>query len=214
MRIPRQQSLRAAIEWSIRTPFDEEQQLFARLSVFPGSCTFEAAEAAADADLDTLQSLVEKSLLRFSNGRYWMLETIREYATERLEASAEADGCRRRHADFVLRLSREVGEAAGTRPELLHTFAQGRDNFRAAFAWLGHSHRSADRLALVGETWPFWADRGMWSEAMRWVEAALRDSTEQSTAPECQSASSGCRLCLQAPETWKRCDATQTKPFS
>ena len=111
-----------------------------------------------------------------------MLETIREYATERLEASAEADGCRGRHADFVLRLSREVGEAAGIRPELLHTFAQEQDNFRAAFAWLGHSHLFADRLDLVGETWPFWADRGLWSEAKRWVEAALRDSTEQSTA--------------------------------
>ncbi len=77
--------------------------------------------------------------------------------TERLEGSAEVDGCRGRHADFVLRLAREVGEAAGTRPELLHTFAQEQDNFRAAFAWLGHSHRFADQtrprrrdLAVLG----------------------------------------------------------------
>ena len=72
------------IDWSYELLCDEEQQLFARLSVFAGGCTLEAAEEVADADLDTLQSLVEKSLLRFTDGRYWMLETIREYAAERL----------------------------------------------------------------------------------------------------------------------------------
>ena len=72
---------------------DEEQQLFARLSVFAGGCTLEAAEEVCDADLDTLQSLVEKSLLRFTDGRYWMLETIREYAAERLERGGEPARC-------------------------------------------------------------------------------------------------------------------------
>jgi predicted ATPase len=78
---PRQQTLRATIEWSYDLLSPEEQQLFARLSVFAGGCTLEAAEEVCDADLDTLQSLVEKSLLRFTNERYWMLETIREYAS-------------------------------------------------------------------------------------------------------------------------------------
>ena len=64
----------------LRAAHAEEQRLFARLSVFAGGCTLEAAEEVCDADLDTLQSLVEKSLLRFTNERYWMLETIREYA--------------------------------------------------------------------------------------------------------------------------------------
>ena len=77
---PRQQTLRATIEWSYDLLSAEEQQLFARLSVFAGGCTLEAAEEVCDADLDTLQSLVEKSLLRFTSERYWMLETIREYA--------------------------------------------------------------------------------------------------------------------------------------
>ena len=80
---PRQQTLRATIEWSNELLTPEELQLFARLSVFAG-CTLEAVEEVADADLDTLQSLVEKSLVRFTDGRYWMLETIREYASERL----------------------------------------------------------------------------------------------------------------------------------
>ena len=81
---PRQQTLRATIEWSYDLLTPEEQQLFTRLAVFAGGCTLEAAEEVADADLDTLQSLVEKSLLRFSGERYWMLETIREYAGEKL----------------------------------------------------------------------------------------------------------------------------------
>ena len=72
----RQQTLRATIEWSYNLLSDEEQQLFRALSVFRGGCTVEAAEAVCDADIDTLQSLVEKSLLRFTRERYWMLETI------------------------------------------------------------------------------------------------------------------------------------------
>ena len=87
---PRQQTLRATIEWSYDLLAPEEQQLFARLSVFAGGCTLEAAEEVCGADLDILQSLVEKSLLRFTNERYWMLETIREYASGRLAKSGEA----------------------------------------------------------------------------------------------------------------------------
>ncbi len=89
---PRQQTLRATIEWSYELLSPEEQHVFARLSVFAGGCTLEAAEEVAEADLDTLQSLVEKSLLRFTDGRYWMLETIREYASERLEKAGETEG--------------------------------------------------------------------------------------------------------------------------
>jgi len=70
---PRQQTLRATIEWSYDLLSPEEQELFARLSVFAGGCTLAAAEEVAGADLDTLQSLVEKSLSRFTNERYWML---------------------------------------------------------------------------------------------------------------------------------------------
>ena len=87
---PRQQTLRATIEWSYDLLSEEEQALFARLSVFAGGCSYEAAEQVVDADPDTLQSLLDKSLLRKRESeagpRYWMLETIREYGAERLEA--------------------------------------------------------------------------------------------------------------------------------
>ena len=88
---PRQQTLRATIEWSYDLLSEEEQRVFRALSVFAGGCTLEAAEEVADADLDTLQSLVEKSLLRFTSERFWMLETIREYALGELVRNGEAE---------------------------------------------------------------------------------------------------------------------------
>src|SRR5205823_1064176 len=101
---PRQQTLRATIEWSHNLLDEKERRLFARLAVFSGGCTLEAAEQVAEADLDTLQSLVDKSLLRHTGERFWMLETIREYALERLEASAEADHLHGMHAERFLAL--------------------------------------------------------------------------------------------------------------
>src|SRR4029078_7908881 len=76
---PRQQTLRATIEWSYDLLAPAEQLLFGRLSVFAGGCRLEAAEEVAEADVDTLQSLVEKSLVRFANERYSMLETVRAF---------------------------------------------------------------------------------------------------------------------------------------
>ena len=93
----------------------EEQRLFARLSVFAGGCTLEAAEEVCDADLDTLQSLVEKSLLRFSSERYWMLETIREFAAEQLDERGRTTS-RRQHRAFVGRARGASARGSCTRP--------------------------------------------------------------------------------------------------
>ncbi len=92
---PRQQTLRTTIEWSFELLTDEEKLLFTRLGVFRGGCTLEAAEQVAEADLDTLQSLVDKNLLRHSGERFWMLQTIREYARELLEQHGESNVVRR-----------------------------------------------------------------------------------------------------------------------
>ncbi len=106
-RDPRQETLRATIAWSYDLLPPEEKQLLARLSVFAGGCTLEAAEEICNADIDTLQSLVEKSLVRFTNERYWMLETIREYAGQQLDEVEESERLRRRHTDFFAAVGRQ-----------------------------------------------------------------------------------------------------------
>jgi predicted ATPase len=133
----RQRTLRGTIEWSHDLLSPEEQQLFRRLSAFSGGCGLVAAEEVCGADLDTLQSLVDKSLLRFDQERYSMLETIREFAVERLDESGEADKVRRRHADFFLALAESANMSAegdyGRRYDLL---LPEQDNLRAAVDWL------------------------------------------------------------------------------
>ena len=152
----RQRTLRATIEWSHDLLDEEEQQLFRRLAAFAGGCTLEMVEELADADLDVLQSLVEKSLVRFAAGRYWMLETIREFASERLAESGEADEILRRLAIRLL----AIGESAlltaesepGERPELVRPEL---DNFRRAIDWArDHDPELAVRLAVSLEL--FW----------------------------------------------------------
>jgi predicted ATPase/class 3 adenylate cyclase len=109
----RHTTLRATIAWSYELLDEVEQHLFARLSVFRGGCTLETAELVCDAELDTLASLLDKSLLRRRTGRlgeerYWMLETIRQFASGRLEDSREAEGVRRRHAERMLEVVRSA----------------------------------------------------------------------------------------------------------
>src|SRR5437899_3322253 len=104
----RQRTLRATIAWSHDLLDEHEQQLFARLAVFAGGCTLEAAEAVCDAEVDTLGSLLEKNLLRRDESRYRMLETIREFARERFDEAADADEIRRRHAEHFLAIAREA----------------------------------------------------------------------------------------------------------
>jgi predicted ATPase len=105
---PRQQTLRATIEWSYDLLGPDEQRLFARLSVFPGGCVVEAATEVAEANIETLQSLVDKNLVRRTDDRFWMLETIREYAAERLLTAGDLDGLQRRFAEWFLGRAQEA----------------------------------------------------------------------------------------------------------
>ena len=98
----RQQTMRATIGWSYDLLGNHEKELFARLAVFVGSYTLEAVERVCDADLDVLQTLIEHNLLYREAGRFQMLETIREYALERLDESGEAGELTNRHAHFYL----------------------------------------------------------------------------------------------------------------
>jgi predicted ATPase/class 3 adenylate cyclase len=175
---PRQQTLRATIEWSYDLLSDEEQQLFRRLSVFAGGCTLEAAEEVAEADLDTLQSLVEKSLLRFTasevGSRYWMLETIREYAGERLKRSGEADRVRDVHSRYFLeRAERRSGSIDGAeQAETLSVIAADHDEYRAALAFLQASGDHERLAQLAVSLRRFWELRGHLREGFAWLEAA------------------------------------------
>jgi len=184
----RQRTLRATIEWSYELLAKEEQELFAKLSVFAGGCTLESAEQVADADLDIVQSLVDKSLLRHTDERFWMLETIREYALERLEESGQAEELRRRHAEHFLALA-EAAEAHFRDENLLSggkdwldSADRELDNFRAA---IDHFLTASDREAaqgLAGALAEFWCGRQHVPEGGRYLEAALRLDGESSTA--------------------------------
>jgi predicted ATPase/class 3 adenylate cyclase len=153
----RQRTLRGAIAWSHELLSVEEQRLFARLAVFLGGCTIEAAEDVCDADLDTLQSLVDKSLLRHTDERYWMLETIQEYAAGRLEESDVAEELRRRHAEHFLALAEEAEPHLEKNPEeWLKRLEADNDNLRAALDRLETSGESQLALRLAGALAGFW----------------------------------------------------------
>ena len=172
---PRQQTLRATIEWSFELLAADEQRLFARLAVFAGGATLEAAEQVAEADLDALQSLVDKSLVRRTAERFWMLETIREFATERLQASDEAAELRRRHADHYLALAEEAEpHLRGPSPEdWVNRLGGEHDNLRAALDWFEASAAGEQALRLAGALDEFWCAREHWPEGRRYLERLL-----------------------------------------
>jgi predicted ATPase/class 3 adenylate cyclase len=173
---PRQQTLRATIEWSHELLEPEEQRLFASLAVFRGGCTVETAEAVAGADLDTLQSLVDKSLLRHTGERFWMLETIREYARERLAASGEEAEMRRRHALFVLDIAEATSselEAGGDHAVAYARFAAEHDNARAALEWARDSQQGEVLTRLAAALSHFWLAHAHTQEAEHWISLVL-----------------------------------------
>ena len=169
----RQRTLRGAIEWSFELLSETEQRVFARLSVFRGGCALDAAEGVCDADLDTLQSLVDKSLLRHAAERYWMLETIREYAGERLEASDEAEELRRRHAEYFLALAESLPVDVEVASEWLDRMEVEHDNLRGALDLLEDLRETQLLLRLAGALWRFWGVRGYHREGMQRLEQAL-----------------------------------------
>jgi predicted ATPase/class 3 adenylate cyclase len=182
---PRQQTLRATIEWSYELLAKDERRLFARLAVFAGGCTLEAAETVAEAKLNALQSLVEKSLLRRVEGRLWMLETIREYALERLEESGEGAALLRRHARWFLELARQQdAELRAGKPEEgpVAVLEQEIDNLRAGVEF-GLGAGDAELVREITATLPmYWIARGRYGEGRAWLERALAlDDVEDDT---------------------------------
>jgi predicted ATPase len=176
----RQQTLRATIEWSYGLLDADEQRLLGRLAVFTGGCTLEAAEAICDAEIDQLQSLVDKSLVRMRDGdRFWMLETIREFASERLAESGDEDALRRKHAEFFLALAESANLAAdaidlGQRLELV---LPDQENLRAAIDWAAGQGDFVLALELATSLDSFWVSTGP-HEGARRIDALLAAAGE------------------------------------
>jgi predicted ATPase len=175
---PCQQTLRATIAWSHDLLAEDEKRLFARLAVFRGGCTLEAAEHVADADVAGLQSLLDKSLLRRTGERFWMLETIREYAHELLGQGGEIDAVGDRHATHYVALAElayterfDRGLTWARRLEAEH------DNLRAALDYL-EDHDSVRYLQLAGALGWFWLARSHFAEATRRLKDVLVSPTE------------------------------------
>jgi len=170
----RQRTLRAAIKWSDELLTSEEQALFRRLAVFGGTFTLGAAEAICDADLDRLESLVIKNLVRrWGSGRFGMLETIHEYALERLDESPSAEDVRRRHATFFLRVAESAALSAGKIRHggfRLSIALAEQDNLRTALAWALASGSIQIGLEIAAAMEMFWVTQDP-REGMRWFGA-------------------------------------------
>ena len=170
----RQQTLRATIAWSYDLLDEDERRLFEALGAFFGGCGSQDAEAVTGASSSAIRSLVDKNLVRRDGPRFAMLETIREYALEKLEESGSAEEVRRRHAEHFLGLA-EAGEEVRRTPgevDWWNRLDVDRDNLRAAFGWwLEHDPAVAGRL--VEGVFRFWYTRGHYEEGALAYERVL-----------------------------------------
>jgi predicted ATPase/class 3 adenylate cyclase len=175
----RQRTLRDTISWSYELLDEAERRLFSRLAVFVGGFTLAAAEQVSDADLDTVTSLVEKSLVRQGKDRFRMLETIREFAVESLTQSEELDEIRRRHLDFFLALAeREGSRSEPEAPARLGRLEDEHDNFRAALHTARETGNPRLELRLASALADFWEVRGHLSEGLERLGEALESDPE------------------------------------
>jgi predicted ATPase/class 3 adenylate cyclase len=184
--MPRQQTLRACTDWSYDLLAESERALLRQLAVFAGGWTIEAAEAVgAGADIDTLgvldllTRLVEKSLVALDakGERYGLLETVREYARERLLESGEEAGVRRRHAEYCLALAEEAEpftRGGAKQKRWLDLLEVEHDNLRTALTWaLERPESEALGPKVCAALWRFWCYRCHWREGRRWCLEAL-----------------------------------------
>ena len=186
----RQRTLSTTISWSYDLLGQDEQRLFRRLAVFVGGCTLAAIdtvcnlEASSEVDvLDQVQSLLDQSLLlqaetATDGRRFTMLQTIRDYALERLTASGEAEMIRREHAAYFLLLA-EMAEPEfhGARSEqLLNTLDHEHDNLRAALRWALQRGEGDLAAHFAVALWEFWYARSFIGEGRRWLTAVLASS--------------------------------------
>jgi predicted ATPase/class 3 adenylate cyclase/DNA-binding CsgD family transcriptional regulator len=185
--VRRQQTLRASVDWSHALLTEPERVLFRRLAAFMGGFDLTAAQAVAGAGgveryqvLDQLTLLVAKSLVvaESSSGRtrYRLLETVRQYALEKLSESGESDAVRARHRDYYTAMAAALDAPAGTDYERRLEQAEIEiDNLRAAFGWSQENSEIEMAFALASSLQPLWGTRGRLREGLAWFDAALAD---------------------------------------
>ncbi len=184
--LPRHQTLLALIEWSHNLLTETERVLLRRLSVFAGGWSLEAAQAVCGEGLgedvlDTLAHLADKSLLDVEapieavEGRYHLLETIRQFARDRLLASGEVERTRDRHLEHFIQFAEETEPRLRRAEQLewLERMDREHDNLRAALAWALERDMSAHALRLAGALTYYWELRGYWNEGLQALNAAL-----------------------------------------
>jgi predicted ATPase/class 3 adenylate cyclase len=174
----RQRTLRATIEWSHDLLAPDEQAAFRRLSVFRGSFTLEAAEAVGGAGLDQVGTLVDQSLVKpFGDDRFYLLETLRDYARERLDVSGERDEYALRHAHWYFRRLEEnaAGMRGPHRGELVTWFVTEEDNLRAMLTALTTAS-IAQAVAAAVLLFPYWKSRRVYGEARQRLTVLLERS--------------------------------------
>ncbi len=177
----RQRTMRATIAWSYDLLGEDERRLFADLAVFIGGCTLDAAEEVCRADMDIMGSLVDKSLLRTEarprgTTRYLSLETIREYAQERLTEGPETGELLRRHATYFLELARGAPSGLKGRDQdaWLERLESEHDNLRGALRWALNEGDIALALEMSASLWPFWYQHGDVTEGRAWLTESLQ----------------------------------------
>ncbi len=185
--VRRQQTLRASVDWSHALLTEPERVLFRRLAVFLGGFDFDAAQGVAGSGaveryqvLDQLTLLVDKSLVvadeSGSRTRYRLLETVRQYALEKLGESGEADAVRTRHRDHYTAQAALLDTPAGADYEQRLKQAETEiDNLGAAFAWSRENSDVEPALAMASSLQPLWVTRGRLREGLAWFDAALAD---------------------------------------
>jgi predicted ATPase/class 3 adenylate cyclase len=185
--VRRQQTLRASVDWSHALLSEPEQVLFRRLSVFLGGFDLDGAQAVGGTGeveryqiLDQLSLLVDKSLVlaEESGGRtrYRLLETMRQYALEKLGESREADDIRTRHRDYYTSKAAALDTPARTGQEqLLDQMEADIDNLRAAFVWCRENGEIEQGMLLASSLQPLWQTRGRVLEGLAWLDAVLAE---------------------------------------
>jgi predicted ATPase/class 3 adenylate cyclase len=189
--LPHHQTLSSTIDWSYQLLEEPERICLQRLSVFAGGFTLEAAEAVCsggDIDtrdvLDLLARLVLKSLVIAESGddsaRYRLLETIRQYALDRLIDSRETEAVRHRHCKFLLGLAESAPQWSGAGEEVwTQRMEADNDNLRAALEWSEYAQTAHEaHLRLVASAWRFWEVCGYHTEGRGWLDRAVAASTE------------------------------------